>query len=196
MLLKIGSVAVILILVVLLEVVCYHIYNVNQLTAQPKSTSGSPSTSQSPESGPTSSSPITITTLTQAGSSQSAYDLKLSIYGNDPSKSPPQTLQTINWSAYGPLMPGQSRNSSKVYFRNEGNMATSLYLSTSNWAFQDFAGNSLSQNYQQYFALTWNYDNSTLAVSEIRPIIFTLTISPSIIDATTFSFSLIVTVTY
>ena len=195
MLLKIGSVAVILILVVLLEVVCYHIYNVNQLTAQPKSTSGSPSTSQSPESGPTSSSPITITTLTQAGSSQSAYDLKLSIYGNDPSKSPPQTLQTINWSAYGPLMPGQSMNSSKVYFRNEGNVPISLYLSTSDWAFQDVAGKSLSQSYQQYFTLTWDYDNSKIAVNETRSIIFTLAISQNIIDVATFSFSIIVTAT-
>jgi hypothetical protein len=82
-----------------------------------------------------------------------------------------------------------------VYFRNEGNVPISLYLSTSDWAFQDVAGKSLSQSYQQYFTLTWDYDNSKIAVNETRSIIFTLAISQNIIDVATFSFSIIVTAT-
>ena len=53
---------------------------------------------------------------------------------------------------------------------------------------------SLSQEiYQRYFTLTWNYDNSTIAVNEVKPVIFTLSISSNITDVATFSFDIIVT---
>jgi hypothetical protein len=155
--------------------------------------SESPSTSQPMQSSVTSGSPIIVTTSTKSNSTQIASDIKLGIYGNDPSKSPAQGVQAINWSANGPLAPGQNMSSTKVYLRNEGNMPVVLGLSASNWAFQDSVGGSLSQSYQQYFALTWDYDNSKIAVDEIRSVVFTLTISPSIVNVKEFSFSIVVT---
>jgi hypothetical protein len=89
-----------------------------------------------------------------------------------------------------------SRNSSKVYLRNEGNVPITLFLSTSDWAFQDVTGKALTQNCQQYFTLTWNYDNSTIAMNETRPITFTLALSPNITNVAAFSFSLVVTTVY
>ena len=120
---------------------------------------------------------------------------ELGVYRFDPSKSPSQTLQVIDWTADGLLEPGQARNSPPVYFRNEGQMSGNLLLSTSNWIFKGMQNNSLSQEiYQRYFTLTWNYDNSTIAVNEVKPVIFTLSISSNITDVTTFSFDIIVTI--
>lgn len=68
----------------------------------------------------TTGSQISVEYVSQANSSQPAFEVKLGVYGNDPSKSQPQTLQSIDWSAYGSLVPGQSVNGSKVYLRNEG----------------------------------------------------------------------------
>jgi len=118
---------------------------------------------------------------------------ELGVYRYDPSKSPSQTLQVIDWTADGLLEPGQARNSPTIYFRNEGQMSRNLLLSTSNWIFKGMQNNSLSQEYQRYFTLTWNYDNSTIAVNEIKPVIFTLSVSSNITDVTNFSFDIIVT---
>lgn len=139
---------------------------------------------------------ISVEYVAQENSSQPAVDIKLGIYGNDPSKSQPQALQAIDWSAYGSLAPGQSVNSSKAYLRNEGEVPITLSLFAADWSFKDSAGNSLSQSYQQYFTLTWNYDNSLIDVNEVRAVLFTLTISPRIVDVATFSFRLVVTGTY
>jgi hypothetical protein len=83
-----------------------------------------------------------------------------------------------------------------VYFVNEGSVPITMNVSTSKWAFEDVHGNSLNEteNYSRYFSLTWDYDNSTIAVRETRPVTFSLTVSASIIDVATFSFDLIVTV--
>jgi hypothetical protein len=118
---------------------------------------------------------------------------ELGVYRYDPSKSQSQTLQVIDWTADGLLEPGQARNSPTTYFRNEGQMSRNLLLSTSNWIFKGMQNNSLSQEYQRYFTLTWNYDNSTIAVNEIKPVIFTLSVSSNITDVTNFSFDIIVT---
>ena len=118
---------------------------------------------------------------------------ELGVYRYDPSKNPSQTLQMIDWTADGLLEPGQARNSPTIYFRNEGQMPGNLLFSTSNWVLKGLQNNSLSQEYQRYFTLTWNYDNSTINVTEIRPIIFTLSISSNIRDVATFSFDIIVT---
>jgi hypothetical protein len=71
-----------------------------------------------------------------------------------------------------------------------------LSLSAAVWVFQDSVGGSLSESYQQYFALTWDYDNSKMGVNEARAVSFTLTISSRIVDVATFSFRLVVTATY
>jgi hypothetical protein len=118
---------------------------------------------------------------------------ELGVYRLDPSKSPSQTLQVIDWTADGMLEPGQARNSPTIYFRNEGQMSRNLLFSASNWVLKGLQNNSLSQEYQRYFTLTWNYDNSTIDVAEIRPVIFTLSISSNIRDVATFSFDIIVT---
>ena len=118
---------------------------------------------------------------------------ELGVYRFDPSKSPSQTLQVIDWAADGLLEPEQARNSPTVYFRNEGQMSRNLLFSTSNWIFKGMQNNSLSQECQRYFTLTWNYDNSTIAVNEVKPVIFTLSISLNITDVTTFSFDIIIT---
>ena len=158
-------------------------------------------TTSSPISAPsnyslTTGSQISIEYVTQANSSQSAFDIKFGVYGNDPSKSQPEALQAIDWSAYGALVPGQSVNSSKAYLRNEGKVPITLSLSAADWVFENSVGSSLSQSYQQYFALTWDYDNSLIGVNETRSVTFTLTISPKIVDVATFSFRLVVTGTY
>jgi hypothetical protein len=149
-----------------------------------------------PEFDQPSDSPITIQSSTPSDSGQPTSNLKLGIYVDDPSKSQPRTLQSIDWSADGPLEQGLSRNSSQVYFTNEGNVPITLFLSTSDWAFQDITGKALAQSCQQYFTLTWNYDNSTIAVGETKPITFTLAISPNMTNVASFSFSLVVTTVY
>jgi hypothetical protein len=168
----------------------------SESTPEPESTPGSPNTVQPRNDKLASSSSITVNTKTQASSSQPGSSVKLGVYGNDPSRSQPQALQAIDWSAYGSLVPGQSVNSSKVYLRNEGNVPVTLALSAADWAFQNSSGSSLSQSYQQYFALTWNYDNARIGVNETRAVTFSLTLSPSIVDVATFSFRLVVTATY
>jgi hypothetical protein len=117
--------------------------------------------------------------------------LKLGIYTNDPSNNTPTPSQSINWSAAGSLYPGQGKNN-LIYVRNEGNTPINLTLSTSGWSFQDSNGTELSQDYRQYFNLTWNYDNSTIAIYEVKPITLTLTISPSIANVARFFFNIII----
>lgn len=166
------------------------------------SPSGSPSPSKSPDAVQpateklASSSSITVNTLAQVNSSQPASSVKLGVYASDPSVGQPVALQVIDWSAFGSLVPGQSVNSSKVYLKNEGSVPVTLALSATGWAFQDSGGGSLSQSYQQYFVLSWNYDNRKIGVNETRGVTFTLSISPSIVNVATFSFRLVVTATY
>lgn len=197
---KFFAVVIIVFVVVLVSVYCCE-RGVMQFVGQPEEVAESQSSSPSPtpiqprNSSPASSSSITVNTLTQADSSQSASSIKLGVYGNNPSRSQPQALQAIDWSADGSLVPGQGVNSSKVYLRNEGNVPIALALSAADWVFQDSVGGSLSQSYQQYFALTWDYDNSKIGVNETRAVSFTLTISPRIVDVATFSFRLVITAT-
>lgn len=123
--------------------------------------------------------------------------LLLGIYAEDPNASSPdapEPLQAINWSDNGPLYPGQDVNKS-MYVKNEGDLAFKLSLATSNWHFQDYNKTELSQDYQQYFNLTWNYDNATIAVDEVKPLALSLLISPLIENVTTFSFDIIITMT-
>jgi len=139
---------------------------------------------------------ISVEYVAQENLSQPAFDIKLGIYGNDPSKSQPQALQAIDWSAYGSLAPGQSVNSSKAYLRNEGKVPIVLSLSAADWGFKNSSGDALSQSYQQYFTLTWDYDNSLIGMGEVRSVMFMLTISPRIVDVAAFSFRLVVTGSY
>jgi hypothetical protein len=124
---------------------------------------------------------------------QSTTFPKIGIYSNNPSSNTPQPLNMIDWSTNGPIMPGQTVNSSTVYLRNEGTTTIALSFSTSDWSFEDVNGKFLLGNYSTYFALTWDYDNTSITVNEIRPITFSISISPEIKDVSEFSFNLLIT---
>ena len=141
-------------------------------------------------------SPIVITSSFPVTSTQPVPNLKLSVYSLDPFTNQFQPLIAIDWSGEGPLLPGLSRNSSRVYFRNEGDTPVTLYLSTSGWIFKDLTGKVLAQDYKQYSSLSWDYDNSIIAVNETRPITFTLTTSTAIVDVARFLFEIVVTMSY
>src|SRR3990170_6855330 len=129
-------------------------------------------------------------------SSSSNSVFKVVVYGGSTSGNQFQILTPIDWSADGPITPGESRNSPKVNFRNEGNVPLRLYLSTSNWAFKDAAGNTLEQDYSQHFRLTWDYDDSEIVASETRKVTLTLNVSPSLTNVETFSFCIAITIAF
>ena len=139
-----------------------------------------------------------IVELSPSGNSgqQPASVLKLVVYDGDPSGDQFKELSVIDWSVDGPIMAGQSRNSSRMYFRNEGNVPVTLYFSSQAWSFKDYRDNVLEPDYLQYFSLTWDYDGAVLIVNQVKPVIFTLTVRPDIVDVATFSFNLVVTLSY
>ncbi len=81
-------------------------------------------------------------------------------------------------------MDPNSRNNLTIFIRNEGNSAASLRLTTSNW-------NPI--NASSYMPLSWNYSGQIIKPNEVIPIKLTLTVSPTIIDITNFSFETIIT---
>jgi len=103
-------------------------------------------------------------------------------------------IGSVDWSAGGPIVAGESRNSSKLSFKNEGNIPFRLYLSTSDWTFKDKTGKTLSQDYSQYFHLTWNYGNSQIVANEERTVMLTLSVSSKLTEVKTFAFNIVVTV--
>ena len=171
----------------------------NESNSQPKSNSAVvpknlPPKTNAFENAPSSTSSTTVTTESQNfGSGITSPNPDLSIYENDPTKEQPRHLRAIDWSTDGPIIPGQSRNSSVVYLRNEGSTPLNVSFSVANWAFKNLAGSSLSTDYQQYFLIKWNWSNSTMAVNQTILVIFTLTVASSITDVATFSFDIIMT---
>jgi hypothetical protein len=85
------------------------------------------------------------------------------------------TVSSIDW---GIIEPGMKVNKT-VYIRNEGNMAATLNMTTSNWN---------PSNAASYMTLSWDYKGQTLAVNEVKQVKLTLAVSPSITGITTFSF--------
>ena len=120
--------------------------------------------------------------------------IKVNAYDKNPSSGQNRAMGPINWSTDGPILPGQSVNSPVIYFQNEGNVPVSMSLSTVNWSMQDYTGKPLDNSYQRYFSLTWDFDDSVLPISQTKPVIITLTVSPDIVDVVTFSFNLAITV--
>jgi hypothetical protein len=136
-------------------------------------------------------SPVTVTSA-PSSTSEPVSTLQLGLYRSYPTQVSRQVLDNIDWSM---IVPGQARNSSTIYFRNEGTVPLTMTFSPSNWVFHDAAGNLLSQSYSQYFTLTWDYDNSAIKVNEVRPLVFTLAVSSNLTDVASFSFNLVVTMT-
>ena len=205
--LKKKCVSALLVLVVVLAIASYYMvrFRLPVLspspepgnTTEPTQPSNSSNNQQTPPASSNPGSPIKIQPSPSGNSRQQPSSiLKLGVYDGDPSGNQFNALSAIDWSIDGPIIPGQSRNSSRVYLRNEGNVPVTLYFSSQAWSFGDYIGNTPAQDYQQYFSLTWDYDNSALQVNQVRPVIFTLTIRPDIVDVVTFSFDLVVTLSY
>jgi len=135
-------------------------------------------------------------TSTPSGNSQPVAVSELGVYGGDPSSNTSQPLSAIDWSANGPIVPGQRVNSTRLYLRNEGTMPFTLVFSTLDWSFENADGKPLLADYSGYFALTWDYDNSSIAMNETKAISFSLMVSPSLTDVSRFSFNLVITSIY
>ena len=158
---------------------------------EPEAVEAEQTKSEVPQSG----SSLRVVSSSSSVSNAPSVFHRLGIYGSDPSVGIPEPFAAINWSAYGPIKPGESIRASVVYLRNEGDRPVSLYLSSSGWVFRDSSGAVLAKDYEQYFSLGWDYNDSKMSVGEVVPVRFTLTVSPSIRDVSVFSFDLVVTMT-
>lgn len=87
------------------------------------------------------------------------------------------TVTSIDW---GVLEPDSNVNKT-VYIRNEGNIAATLSMATSNW-------NPSSAS--DYMTLSWDYGGQTLDANEVIQVELTLSVSASITGITSFSFDI------
>jgi hypothetical protein len=92
------------------------------------------------------------------------------------------SVSSINW---GILDPGSNVNKT-VYIRNEGNTASTLAMSASNWS---------PSNASTYMTLSWNYGGQTVNVNQVVQVKFTLAVSSNISGITNFSFDITITAT-
>ena len=83
-----------------------------------------------------------------------------------------------NSLSWGMTDAGSSYNLT-VYVRNECNSAVTLALNTSNWVPSASAS---------YISLSWNYTGQVLKTAEVIPLELKLTVSPTIVDISEFSF--------
>ena len=87
---------------------------------------------------------------------------------------------SISW---GILDPGSNVNKT-IYVRNEGNTASTLSMTTSNWN---------PTNASSYMTLSWNYGGQTLSVNQVVQVKLTLSVSSSVTGITNFSFDITIT---
>jgi hypothetical protein len=92
------------------------------------------------------------------------------------------TVTSINW---GTIEPGSIVNET-CYIRNEGNSVSTLALQTSNWNPSEAAG---------YMDLSWDYGGQSLNPDEVVQVTFTLLVSSSIQNITSFSFVITISAT-
>jgi hypothetical protein len=121
--------------------------------------------------GPTVLAALSNRTITNAGSVKT---IGVGVYWDQAMTNP---VSSISW---GSIEPGSNVNKT-VYIRNEGNAPATLSMTTSNW-------NPSSAS--SYMTLSWNYGGQTLAVNEVRQVIFTLAVSSSVTGVTSFSFDI------
>jgi hypothetical protein len=86
---------------------------------------------------------------------------------------------------WGVIEPG-SNSTLRVYVRNEGDSAVSLWLRTFNWT------PSVASD---YMTLNWTYSGRILSANEVIPIELILNVSPTISGITDFSIDLVITAT-
>lgn len=90
----------------------------------------------------------------------------------------------VSFIDWGMVEPG-SMNNVTVYVRNEGNVVSSISLTTENWN---------PSNASDYLMLIWNYDGRQINPSEVIQVTLTLTVSLSVQGIESFSFDIIISV--
>jgi len=85
----------------------------------------------------------------------------------------------IDW---GVLEPGQNVNFS-AYIKNLSNVPITLTMYTESWT---------PANASSFISLSWDYSGKQINVSGSIPITFTLTIAPTTVGLTTFSFIIVI----
>lgn len=111
------------------------------------------------------------------------YDLGIYWYSNCTGEA-----FSIDW---GTLYPGGTESTS-LYMRNKGNMDLRLALSTSNWVYHQNETQLSTEQYRNYFSLSWDYNNTTIKPTQILNVTLTLEISPLIQNVTSFAFDIII----
>lgn len=91
-------------------------------------------------------------------------------------------LSSVDW---GTLEPGAVKNVT-LYVKNTGNAPATLTLQTGNWS---------PVGASSYLTLSWNYGGAALAANEVKAIVLSLNISPSITGITSYSFDITITAT-
>jgi len=90
-----------------------------------------------------------------------------------------QALNSIDWGA---ITPGESV-SKTIYLKNTGDVPLTLVMTAENWN-PSAASNSM--------ALSWNKQNSILAVGQTTSAVLTLTVDSDIAGITTFSVNIVI----
>lgn len=126
--------------------------------------------------GPVVSAAVRNRTVSNAGSVKA---IGVGVYWDQACTSP---VTSIDWGFLEPA----SNKSDTVYVRNEGNVVTSLAISTSAW-------NPASAS--NYMTLSRDYAGQTLSVSEVIKVTFTLSVSATVEGITSFSFDITITAT-
>ena len=88
-------------------------------------------------------------------------------------------LTSLPW---GTLSPGES-NSITCYFKNEGDIATTLFLTVENWS---------CTGAETYLTVEWDYDGTSIEPNQTIPITLTLSVNQDIQGVESFSFDIII----
>jgi hypothetical protein len=89
------------------------------------------------------------------------------------------SVASIDW---GNIAPESVKNVS-LFVRNEGTVASGLFLNTDAWDPSDAS---------EFMTLSWDYNDATLEPFGVAPITLTLQVSPDIIGIRGFNFSVII----
>ena len=88
-------------------------------------------------------------------------------------------LTSLDW---GRISPGNSEEIT-IYLKNTGNAQITLSLTTNNWT---------PTNANDYISVSWDKENAKLDPDQVTSATLTLTISESIDEITSFSFSTVI----
>lgn len=94
-----------------------------------------------------------------------------------------QCTNAVSSISWGALDAGTTKDVT-IYVKNEGNVAVTLNMTTSNWD---------PQSAQSYMTLTWNRESYVLSAGTAIQTLLTLSVSSSVTGVTNFSFNIIIT---